>query len=82
MGARVAAHLRRQYRNQVKSNVRFYGKLAIDYSAKTIAADNEMLTFAKKEFEIIELLALNAGQIFDKERIYEKLWGYDAEGDS
>lgn len=82
LGARVAAHLRRQYRNQVKSNVRFYGKLAIDYSAKTIAADNEMLTFAKKEFEIIELLALNAGQIFDKERIYEKLWGYDAEGDS
>lgn len=82
LGARVAAHLRRQYRNQVKSNVRFYGKLAIDYSAKTIAADNEMLAFAKKEFEIIELLALNAGQIFDKERIYEKLWGYDAEGDS
>lgn len=81
LGARVAAHLRRQYRNQVQSNVRFYGKLAIDYSAKAISADGKQLVFARKEFEIIELLALNAGQVFDKERIYEKLWSYDAEGD-
>ena len=22
----------------------------------------------------------NAGQVFDKERIYERIWGYDAEG--
>lgn len=82
LGARVAAHLRRQYRNIVQTNVRFYGNLAIDYSAKTIAAKDKTISFAKKEFEIIELLALNQGQVFDKERIYEKLWGYDAEGDS
>ncbi len=25
---------------------------------------------------------MNAGQVFDKERIYELLWGYDAQGDS
>ena len=25
---------------------------------------------------------MNTGQVFDKERIYEKLWGYDSEGDS
>ena len=25
---------------------------------------------------------MNRGQIFDKERIYEKLWGYDSPGDS
>ena len=24
----------------------------------------------------------NANQIFDKERIYEAVWGFDAEGDS
>lgn len=24
----------------------------------------------------------NAGQVFDKERIYERVWGYDSEGDS
>lgn len=36
----------------------------------------------KKEFDIVELLSQNAGQVFDKERIYERVWGYDSEGDS
>ena len=82
LGARVAAHIRRDHRNAAETNVRFYGKLVIDYSAKTVSAEGEKITFAKKEYEIIELLSLNQGQVFDKERIYEKLWGYDAEGDS
>ena len=37
---------------------------------------------AKKEFDIVELLSQNPGQVFDKERIYEHIWGYDSEGDS
>lgn len=82
LGARVAAHIRRDHRNAAEANVRFYGKLVIDYSAKTVSAEGEKITFARKEYEIIELLSLNQGQVFDKERIYEKLWGYDAEGDS
>ena len=27
-------------------------------------------------------MSLHPGQVFDKERIYETVWGYDAEGDS
>ena len=34
------------------------------------------------ELLIVELLSQNAGQVFDKERIYERVWGYDSEGDS
>ena len=30
----------------------------------------------------MELLALHAGQVFSREQIYEKVWGYDSEGDS
>lgn len=82
LGARVAAHIRREHRNAVDANVRFFGKVAIDYSAKVIAIEGKEISFAKKEFEIIELLSINQGQVFDKERIYEKIWGYDAEGES
>lgn len=82
LGARVAAHIRREHRNQSDAKVRFFDKVAIDYSAKTVSIEGETLLLAKKEFEIIELLSLNQGQVFDKERIYEKIWGYDAEGDS
>lgn len=82
LGARVYAHIRRDRRTETTSNVCYFGNLAIDYSAKTVSADGEPLSFAKKEFEIIELLSLNCGQVFDKERIYERIWGWDAEGDS
>lgn len=82
LGARVSAHIRREHRSASNANVRFFGRLAIDYSAKTVKADDTEISFAKKEFEIIELLSVNVGMVFDKERIYEKIWGYDAEGDS
>ena len=82
LGARVAAHIRREHRGKSVSNVRFFGEISIDYSAKTVSIGGEKIELAKKEFEIIELLSLNSGQIFDKERIYEKIWGYDAEGNA
>lgn len=82
LGARVAAHIRRDRRVTADANVRFFGRLSVDYSAKTVTAEGTPLSFAKKEFEIIELLSVNCGMVFDKERIYEKIWGYDAEGDS
>lgn len=82
LGARVAAHIRRDHRIRAKANVRFFGNITIDYTAKTVFAEDTVIELAKKEFQIIELLSLNSGQVFDKERIYEKVWGYDAEGDS
>ncbi|MDE5884059.1 MAG: response regulator transcription factor [Oscillospiraceae bacterium] len=82
LGARVMAHIRREHRAESVSNVRFFGKISIDYSAKTVSVKGVKLKLAKKEFEIMELLSVNAGQVFDKERIYEKIWGYDAEGNA
>ncbi len=82
LGARVAAHIRRDHRIKSQANVRFFGGLTIDYTAKTISAEGKAIELAKKEYQIIELLSLNCGQVYDKERIYEKIWGYDAEGDS
>lgn len=82
LGARVAAHLRRDRRQWQLAKVRFDDKLAIDYSERGIYYNGELITFAKKEFEIIELLSQNIGQVFSKERIYELVWDYDSEGDS
>ena len=82
LGARVMAHIRREHRVESVANVRFFGRISIDYSAKTVSVKGINIKLAKKEFEIIELLSINAGQVFDKERIYEKIWGYDAEGNA
>lgn len=80
--ARIIAHLKREERHQAKSKVRFYGELTVDYTARTVQVKKTNLELTKLEYGIIEFLSMNPGQIFDKERIYEKVCGYDAQGDS
>lgn len=82
LGARVAAHLRRETRHATGMSVRFDEDLMINYSDRTVTFRGQPLTFAKKEFDIIEFLSQHVGQVFDKERIYERVWGYDSDGDS
>lgn len=80
--ARITAHLKREERHRIKSEYRFHGDLVIDYRAKNVQIGETNLEFTKMEYDIIEFLSMNPGQVFDKERIYEKVCGYDAEGDS
>lgn len=82
LGARIAAHLRREQRRQGNAAVRFFGELAIDYSARTVQLNGENIPLSKREFDIVELLSMNAGQVFDRERIYELVWGLDGGGSS
>lgn len=80
--ARIAAHLKREERHRTKSAYRFHGECSIDYTAKTVQIGGDDLELTKLEYAIIEFLSMNPGVVFDKERIYEKVCGYDAEGDS
>ena len=82
LAARVAAHLRRERRRSSPSAVRFFGECAVDYSARAVTVRGQPVSFSRREFDILELLSLNAGQVFDRERIYETVWGIDGEGNS
>lgn len=68
--ARVQAHLRREERHQTNTKVKFSGELLIDYSERNVYIQNQPIGLVKKEFDIVELLSQNAGQVFDKERIH------------
>ncbi|MFF2479945.1 response regulator transcription factor [Paenibacillus sp. NPDC058071] len=82
LGARVEAHLRRESRKILRPTVRFYGELTINYSERKITVSDQTIPFSKREFEIVELLSINAGQVFDRERMYEAIWGIDGDGTS
>lgn len=82
LSARIAAHLRREKRRHSNAAVRFFGELSIDYSARAVTVNGTPVTLSKREFDILELLSLHAGQVFDRERIYEAVWGIDGEGNS
>ena len=55
--------------------------MCIDTQARSITIHGEAVELTRREYDISELLAFHAGQEFSKERIYEKVWGYDAQGD-
>ena len=80
--ARISAHLRREERKGATDNLKFDDELMIDYNSRVVFCGKERLDFSNKEFEIIRFLSQNAGMVFDRETIYEKLWGYNGEGDS
>lgn len=82
LGARVEAHLRRQNRIPQNMTTKFFDLLMINYGSKEVMYSDKPIPLTKKEFDIVELLTLNPKQVFDKEHIYERIWGYDNEGDS
>lgn len=82
LGARVAAHLRRESRKQEQTIFRFFSDMTIDYSKREVAIKETVIPLTRREFDIVELLSINAGQVFDRERIYEIVWGLDGDGNS
>lgn len=82
--ARIHAHLRREKRNtnnSEKANL-YFKNVSINLRNREVYCNGQLVILTKKEFDIIEFLSVNCGQVFSKEQIYEKVWGYDAEGDS
>lgn len=80
--ARISAHLRREQRNHHKTQGKFSEELVIDYAERSLYIKGNQVELSSKEFEIVNLLSLNAGQVFDREKIYEMIWGFDGNGDS
>lgn len=83
LSARVAAHLRRDERNRNRAPVLTSADgLIVNLSERRVFFREAEIPFSKTEFDLLEYLMKHAGQVFDRERIYEAVWGYEAEGDS
>ena len=85
--AKIEANLRREERSQYinSENMRpklHFGKLTLNIKERTVKIENKVIPLTKIEYEIVELLALHVGQVFTREQIYEKVWGYDGIGDN
>lgn len=80
--ARVMAHLRREERRTGQKAIKNFGIVQIDYSDRLVRVSGKEISLTKTEFDIVELLSQNKGRIWGKENIYEKIWGYDKDGNS
>lgn len=82
LAARINAHLRRETTPKYQDQIAVFGQIIINFSAKTVTANSRQLDLALKQFQLIELLSQNPNQVFSREQLYEKIWGYDADGNS
>jgi DNA-binding response OmpR family regulator len=70
--ARIRAHLRRPDADEERHTV--VGALLIDHAARRVwVAENE-LTLRPREFDLLSLLAIDAGRVVTRERIMDEVW--------
>ncbi|MDR7076540.1 DNA-binding response OmpR family regulator [Neobacillus niacini] len=85
MVARVKAHISRYERLSMKQNTENQGiyirGLFIDRSSRRVFVNNQEITLTTKEFDVLTFLALNPEQVFSKDHLFERIWGYDSTGD-
>jgi two-component system alkaline phosphatase synthesis response regulator PhoP len=78
--SRVSALLRRHIANDTSSadDVKLsFGSLEIDYEQFVVSLNGVDCGLAKKEFELLTLLASKPGKVFKRKEILMKVWGSD-----
>lgn len=82
--ARIKAVLRRTNEQQqsVDSGVVSHEQLVIDIKSYTVTLRGQSIICTPKEIEILYMLASNPGQVFTREQLLNKVWGYDFAGET
>ena len=75
--SRLRALLRRRIKNNGGDSglVIKVGNLVINKEEVLVYKDDKPISLAKKEFELLSLLAGRPGKVFTREEIYNKIWG-------
>jgi DNA-binding response OmpR family regulator len=76
--ARIKALLRRKGNFGHEGDICWAG-LRMDSRLKDAFVNNQPLGLTVKEFELLEFLVLNRGQIVSKEQILDRVWGFDSD---
>ena len=83
--ARIKAHLRRSsitIEPQKQASLLNNGELSIYSDERMVLLDGKEIHLTPKEFELLFLLASNLEQVFPRDTLLEKIWGYDYYGDT
>ncbi len=84
--ARVKANLRRlevleKQSSVVTGNQQEYGRIVINLDRYEVQKDGKVVDLTYREFELLKFLAQQKGQVFSREALLEKVWGYEYFGD-
>jgi two-component system response regulator VicR len=81
--SRIRANIRRS-RNEVvaeipgSQEVITIRSLKIDTARYSVERDNEVIDLTKKEYELLIFLVKNPDEVYTREELLKKVWGYDS----
>jgi len=83
--ARIKANIRRTAMEEVAAtraaSIIQAKDLVIDCDRYEVKRDGKVIELTLREFELVKFLAMHPGQIFTRESLLEKVWGYEYYGD-
>ena len=79
--ARVKAVLRRTKKQEIPREYH-YKELTVDMKSRKVWENGRSVDLTLKEFELLRYLLENQGTVLSREKILEKIWGYENYGET
>lgn len=80
--SRVKALLRRSQSNNADDRLYKFNNIILDDEKHHVTVSGESCELTYKEYELLKLFMTNIGVVISRERILERIWGTDFEGES
>ena len=83
--ARIKAILRRTGRKKTEredDKIIVKGEMKIDCESRRVVIGEQETNLTAKEFDLLELLAMNPNKVYSRENLLNIVWGYDYPGDA
>lgn len=80
--SRVRALLRRAAADEAAEPVLRSGEIALDDEKRSVLVSGSPLSLTFKEFELLKYLLSNQGIVLSRDKIMDKVWGTEYEGES
>lgn len=79
----LLARIRAMTRTQMTQNTSSlsFGNLSLNQTSFELSSPLGSYQLTNKEFQLLELLMANPGQVISSDRLFEKIWGYESDAD-
>jgi DNA-binding response OmpR family regulator len=79
---RVALKRKENLADKSPTNLLKHGNLMINDLKREVTYNDDVIVLTKKEYELLKYLVENKNIALDREKILERVWGYDYYGDT
>ena len=79
----LLARIRAMTRTQMTQNTSSlsFGNLSLNQTSFELSSPSGSYQLTNKDFQLLELLMANPGQVLSSDRLFEKIWGYESDAD-